>query len=233
MRDPRAGLRESWIANADAWRDAVRERRIESRRLVTDGAIVSAVLECSPRRVLDLGCGEGWLARELARHGIAVTGVDASVPLVDDATASGGASFLAVTYESIIDDPSCAGSGYDVIVANFSLLDDRTGPLLAALRRTYDVSSVERSWLLVQTLHPTAVPDAEDGDGWRVESFAAMPGQWPSPMPWFFMTPKSWRATFAAAGYEVVATREPLHPQSGQPLSMLWICAPRARFETA
>jgi 2-polyprenyl-3-methyl-5-hydroxy-6-metoxy-1,4-benzoquinol methylase len=71
-------LRRSWVANAPAWVDAVRGQRIESRCLVTDAAIVEAVLDQQPSTVLDLGCGEGWLARALASHGIEVTGVDAS-----------------------------------------------------------------------------------------------------------------------------------------------------------
>ena len=38
----------------------MRERRIESRRLVTDAAIVQAILALAPKRVLDMQCGEGW-----------------------------------------------------------------------------------------------------------------------------------------------------------------------------
>jgi 2-polyprenyl-3-methyl-5-hydroxy-6-metoxy-1,4-benzoquinol methylase len=90
-------LRRSWIANATAWREAVREQRIESRRLVTDAAVVSAVLAESPRRVLDLGCGEGWLGRALSGHGIAVTGVDGSAPLIEAARSLGGATFLTLS----------------------------------------------------------------------------------------------------------------------------------------
>lgn len=62
-------IRDSWRANAQAWVDAVRSGRIESRRLVTDQAVLDAVLTPRPRRVLDLGCGEGWLCRELLYRG--------------------------------------------------------------------------------------------------------------------------------------------------------------------
>ncbi|MNQ53832.1 hypothetical protein D3C85_678820 [compost metagenome] len=43
----------SWRANALAWTQAVRESRIESRRLATELAIVEAVLARQPVRVLD------------------------------------------------------------------------------------------------------------------------------------------------------------------------------------
>ena len=81
------------VANASAWSAAVRERRIESRRTVTDAAIVAAVLEQNPRRVLDVGCGEGWLARALSAHGIDVTGIDTSAPLIEAARPSAAVSF--------------------------------------------------------------------------------------------------------------------------------------------
>ena len=68
---------DAWHANAQAWERAVREGRIASRKLVTDQAIVEAVLSRSPRTVIDLGCGEGWLARALARAGVQVV---ASMP---------------------------------------------------------------------------------------------------------------------------------------------------------
>lgn len=64
---------DAWQASADAWERAVREGRIESRKLVTDRAIVAAVLSHAPRRVIDVGCGEGfsqpapWYFRTLGR----------------------------------------------------------------------------------------------------------------------------------------------------------------------
>ncbi|WP_036991208.1 hypothetical protein [Metapseudomonas furukawaii] len=50
--DNRKQLDHSWRVNAQAWARAVRERRIESRRLATDQALVDAVLACRPARVL-------------------------------------------------------------------------------------------------------------------------------------------------------------------------------------
>jgi 2-polyprenyl-3-methyl-5-hydroxy-6-metoxy-1,4-benzoquinol methylase len=40
----------------------------------------AAVLRDKPASVLDVGCGEGWLARALSAHACRVTGVDASEP---------------------------------------------------------------------------------------------------------------------------------------------------------
>src|ERR1700693_2164362 len=68
-----------------AWTSSVRQGQIESRRLITDRSVIDAVLSCKPATVLDIGCGEGWLARALSRHGIRVTGLDAVPALIEQA----------------------------------------------------------------------------------------------------------------------------------------------------
>ncbi len=54
--DPETQLQHSWLANADAWTDAVREGRIASRRLATDRAILDVVY-------LGYGVYVGWRSR--------------------------------------------------------------------------------------------------------------------------------------------------------------------------
>jgi 2-polyprenyl-3-methyl-5-hydroxy-6-metoxy-1,4-benzoquinol methylase len=214
-------LRRSWIANAPAWRDAVRNRQIESRRLVTDAAVVEAVLEESPCRVLDLGCGEGWLARALTAHGIDVTGVDASGPLIEAAHTLGGGVFLAMSYQEIIDHPSLLGSGFDTIIANFSILDDGAEGLLSALRSVL----MGNGRLIIQTAHPF-FGRADDAylDGWRTETFDAFPGEWPEAMPWYFRTLESWSRMLTSAGYASVEIREPMYPDRSVPASLMFVC---------
>jgi 2-polyprenyl-3-methyl-5-hydroxy-6-metoxy-1,4-benzoquinol methylase len=54
-------ITQSWTQNAKPWIKAVRERQIDSRRLITDQSIIDAILSSSPKSVIDIGCGEGWL----------------------------------------------------------------------------------------------------------------------------------------------------------------------------
>lgn len=85
---------DSWRANAEPWTTAVRRNQTESRALVTNGAIVEAVVSRSPSSALDIGCGEGWLIRALAAYGIRSIGVDVVPALIDKARqAGGGGSF--------------------------------------------------------------------------------------------------------------------------------------------
>jgi 2-polyprenyl-3-methyl-5-hydroxy-6-metoxy-1,4-benzoquinol methylase len=218
----RAELLSSWNVNADAWTAAVREQAIPSRRLATDAAIVAAcarIIDGRPDlRALDVGCGEGWLTRELARLGAHATGIDGSAALIDSARASGGADYACVSYEQLESDVEVLAGPYDLIVCNFSLLDDRATPLLAALARRLPAAGV----IVVQTVHPwAAVGDGPYVDGWRTERWGAFDNAFPSPMPWYFRTTGSWLA--AARGAQLVVDRleEPIHPESRKPLSLL------------
>jgi 2-polyprenyl-3-methyl-5-hydroxy-6-metoxy-1,4-benzoquinol methylase len=222
MTDPRHdALASSWTRNADAWTAAVREGRIPSRRLGTDAAVVDAVLARAPGRVLDVGCGEGWLARALAARGADVTGVDASAPLVAAAQALGGGRFAVLDYGEAVAEPARLGGPYDVAVCNFALLDADPAPLLGALRARLAAGGA----LVVQTVHPwTAAGEGPYEDGWRTETFAGFGEGFAAPMPWYFRTLASWTAVLAAAGYAPVELREPLHPNTGRPASLILTC---------
>lgn len=213
-------LIESWHDNADAWTQAVRQQQIESRRLVTDAAIIDAIQLAHPAKVLDLGCGEGWLCRQLNQRGIQTTGIDVSLPLVEAARAAGGGEYFPCSYATFCDKPEAFGC-FDVVVANFSILGDDLAEILKAAPKALNPDGR----LIVQTLHPT-IGDVEQADGWRVESFASFDGKFRRPMPWYFRTLSSWKKSFAEAGLHIDEIREPVHPKTGSPASILFIARP-------
>ena len=218
---PRERLVRSWFENAEAWTRAVRDGLIESRRLATDEAVVAALLESEPGRVLDVGCGEGWLCRTLSARGIEAVGIDVSRPLVDAARAAGGGRFEAMAYEDLADAAPSLGR-FDAVACNFALLDEDLAPLLQAVR------SLLGGRLVVQTVHPWGACGEEPyRDGWRLETFEGFGAQvFPEAMPWYFRTLASWQAALATAGFAVQALREPSHPETGRPLSLLMVCTP-------
>lgn len=150
MPNPENALLHSWQHNAQAWIDAVRSGAIESRRQVTDQAILLAILGRQPDRVLDLGCGEGWLLRALGDRGIEAVGVDGERTLVDAARAVGSAEVHLASYAQLADAQVYVGKGYDLICANFALLHQDIIPLLAAMNALLVPSGA----LVIQTLHP-------------------------------------------------------------------------------
>ena len=224
-------LRDSWDANAAAWTRAVRGGGIASRRAGTDAAVLAActgVLDAAATRdgarprVLDVCCGEGWLAQALAAYGAAVLGIDGSPALVAEAAAAGGtARFEAVTYDRLVTDDASAAGPWELIVCNFSLLGDPLAPLLAALGRRL----APEGRLVIQTVHPwVALGDGAYADGWRVETFTGFAEPFPAAMPWFARTLASWVAELHAGGLSLVEVAEPAHPESARPLSLLLTC---------
>ncbi|MCM8913482.1 class I SAM-dependent methyltransferase, partial [Pseudomonas inefficax] len=172
MRNPEDALLDSWQHNAQAWIDAVRSGSIESRRQVTDQAILLAILGRQPERVLDLGCGEGWLLRALGDRGVEAVGVDGERALVDAARAAGSAEVHLASYAKLAAGQACVGKDYDLICANFALLQQDIIPLLTAMNALL----VPGGALVIQTLHPWGMADGDYQDGWREESFAGFAG---------------------------------------------------------
>jgi 2-polyprenyl-3-methyl-5-hydroxy-6-metoxy-1,4-benzoquinol methylase len=214
-----ASIVNAWHKNAEAWTAAVRERRIESRTLVTDRAIVDAVLSCSPRRVLDIGCGEGWLGRALADRGVELLGIDVVPSLIARAQAAGGGEFRVASYEE-----AAAGAldfTADVAVCNFSLLGRES---VEAMFAAVPSLLAARGAFIIQTLHPiVACGERPYQDGWREGSWAGFSSDFTDPAPWYFRTLSSWLELFRRHGLRLLELREPLHPRLLQPASVIFI----------
>jgi 2-polyprenyl-3-methyl-5-hydroxy-6-metoxy-1,4-benzoquinol methylase len=219
--DAEARIRASWIANAEGWTVAVRDRAIASRRDGTDAAIVALLAALPPGRVLDVGCGEGWLARAASAAGHRVLGLDASPPLIERARELGGGEFRVLAYEALAADASAvAPEPFDCVVCNFSLLGEDLSPVLRGLARLLAPGAP----LLIQTVHPfAACGDAPYRDGWREETFVGFGDGFGAAMPWYFRTVASWTSALRAAGLVVADVAEPTSP-AGRPLSLLLTC---------
>ncbi|PTT94314.1 SAM-dependent methyltransferase [Pseudomonas sp. HMWF031] len=222
MPAPESTLLQSWNHNAQAWIEAIRTGAIESRLNVTNQAIVLAVLGRQPERVLDLGCGEGWLLRELEKRGIDAVGVDGDATLVEAARAAGTSQVHRATYEELVQARVDIGRDYDLICANFALLHQDIIPLLSAMNALLAPGGA----LVIQTLHPWAVAAGDYQDGWREETFASFKGPW-QPMPWYFRTLSSWLNALDMAGFRLASLQEPQHPQSPVPQSLLLVAEQR------
>lgn len=117
-----ASAREAWDANAGFWLRIIREHRDRYRNELTDPAVFSAIGGVDGLDVLDIGCGEGYMARELVSRGARqVNGIDTSREMVkaaDDA-AINGTSFS----EASADKLPFPAESVDLVLANHVLND--------------------------------------------------------------------------------------------------------------
>lgn len=216
-----AKIIDSWKINAAAWTDTVRRREIESR-LVTDTAIVDVIKQQAPSTVLDIGCGEGWLARALAAEDVKVTGLDVVPELIQRAEESGGGRFHVASFEDIV--AGGLGIAADVAVCNFSLLGkESVERLLVALPSSLGSHGV----LVIQTVHPltTCGEGVPYRSGWREETWAGFPRQFCSAAPWYFRTLPEWIDLLLGSGFRVRRILEPLHPVQHRPLSLILVAS--------
>jgi 2-polyprenyl-3-methyl-5-hydroxy-6-metoxy-1,4-benzoquinol methylase len=94
-----------------------------------DGSAVSTLLgllgTSVEERALDLACGHGLLARELARRGATVTAIDLSGELLQRARSHADSAELAIDYINgdVADPGVLEGSEFDLVVSNFGLSD--------------------------------------------------------------------------------------------------------------
>lgn len=214
-------LDRSWDDNAQAWIRTVRGAEIESRRVATDQAILDAVLQHRPGRVLDVGCGEGWLCRALRQHGVDCLGADGSSELVNEArSADPHGDYRVLRFAQFDRLQQLVGdASIDVAVCNFVLLHEDVSVILEAVQRALRPGGT----LLIQTVHPwTSSGTFEYADGWRSEDFTWAATPFPRPMPWYFRTLASWVHTLRESGFLLELLREPAHPETGKPLSLLF-----------
>jgi 2-polyprenyl-3-methyl-5-hydroxy-6-metoxy-1,4-benzoquinol methylase len=224
-----AEILRSWHTNARPWSEAIRSESIASRKLVTNRAILDAMSAVEASRVLDVGCGEGWLSRELSARGLKVLGIDAVSELIQEAQNLGGGDFQVLDYSAIASRAWRAGP-FDAAVCNFSLLGGESVDQLISGLRGY---LADTGYLVIQTLHPIAACGNEAyTDGWRRGNWCGFSDDFSDPAPWFFRTIETWESLLKYGGFELVERREPRGLPAAMPSSIIWICKARGAAQT-
>jgi len=213
---------DSWQANANNWIEIIDNNGIESRKLITNKAIVDAVSKNHPASVLDIGCGEGWLSKELQLKGMDITGVDVIPELIAKAKEKVPGNFWVASYEDIYANNISFDKTFAAIVINFALIGkESTENLLGALPQLL----VPNGKLFIQTLHPHSRKAMNDYEsGWKEGSWDGLGDQFSLPYQWYFRTMDNWLALLKNAGFTKITTTEVFHPQNDKPLSVIFEC---------
>lgn len=219
--DKEKDILRSWKANAVKWADLIQRNGIESRRVATNKAIIDAVSDYHPNWVLDVGCGEGWLVKELNDKGMTVTGFDAIPELIAQARQKSKSEFIVASYEDIYSGRIKFTQQFDAIVANFSLIGkESTEKLLQALRNYLSINGI----LFIQTLHPFLRKVIDDyKPGWKEGSWDGF-DQFVLPYQWYFRTMEDWILMIKKAGFKTVGAKDICHPDSQKLLSVIFKC---------
>lgn len=217
---------ESWQVNAHAWTNAIAQNEIESRLLVTNQAIIDAALAENPFNYLDLGCGEGWLCRAIATQSKEVQtieGWDAIESLITNAKqlSSPNIHYRTISYQAIIGQQIDAAKKFNLISINFALFENE---LVKDLLQAIKILFAENGTLIIQTLHPVmACGDLPYQSGWREGSWAGFSNAFSKAHPWYFRTLENWVQLFTELNYSIKQMKEPLHPKTGKPASVIFV----------
>lgn len=79
-------IHKQWDNATEAWADFVRSHKDYFRDEMNNPAMFSLLGDIRKKKILDLGCGEGYNSRIMAKKGAKVTGVDFSKKMISCAT---------------------------------------------------------------------------------------------------------------------------------------------------
>ena len=118
-------FREQWEANAEAFTDLIAGSGTPHHRHILNPCIEQLLGDVRGKRLLDAGCGEGYLSRYYARKGASVTGIDLSERLI--ATSRRLTEREETTIEYRVADichlESISDLEFDIVLANLVLLN--------------------------------------------------------------------------------------------------------------
>jgi len=133
-------VRAAWDHAADAYAEGLSSGRDYYRLEFFGPAQVALCGDVAGKRLLDVGCGTGYFAREMARRGAMVTGVDLSEGMIRHARDEEAASPLGIEYQ-ITDAADVAThfgpASFDVATSCLALQD--MPAVDAVLRGVHDV----------------------------------------------------------------------------------------------
>jgi len=209
-------VRAVWDRLADDWQIQIGDDGDANRRLNSDPVLWALLGDVDGRRVLDAGCGTGYLSRQLAERGAVVTAIDVSARMI--ALARAASPGLDVRVDSCSTLATIDAAAFDALVANYVVMDV---PDLAATMAAFNRVLRPGGIAVLVFSHPCFPQGRATVAGSRVAyhwPFSYFEPRTCVDPPWkhftshfvYFHRPLStyWKA-FGAAGFEVVEFEEP------------------------
>lgn len=208
---------DSWKKNVTPWINAIEQQEINSRIETTNNAILAEIINRGPSKVLDLGCGEGWLTNELASINIDVLGIDVIPGFIKHAKHNQKGRFKAMSYEEL--SSGFLKEKFDIIVCNFSMLGENS------VKQVFEIiPSLLRNGgsFIIQTIHPIMASSSDAyKDGWRKGNWNGFNSKFTDPAPWYFRTLSSWFSLFIENQLDVASIIEPQNKSTSTVASII------------
>lgn len=183
-------IKASWNKNAQEWIKTIQNNAIPSRKF-TNPAILEAIKEVRGNTIVDIGCGEGWLTREMKSLGWTATGLDATEDLIIAAREQSNQTFEVFTFEDIIKGEKMPNPPFDAAIFNFCLYGKED--VVPLITKTLNQLTTEGT-VLIQTLHPFFLIQnglAYKGQ-WVSDSWNGLPGNFTDGHSWYARTMEDW-----------------------------------------
>ncbi len=211
-------IRERWNRLAADWDRQVGDEGDDNRRLNSDPVLWQLAGDVAGLRVLDAGCGTGYLSRQLRERGALVIGVDVAEEMI--AIARGKSPDLDYRVDSCCELQSLEAESFDLVLANYVLMD--LPDLEAAVTAFYRVLKPGGAAVVIFS-HPCFPQgDAEDADSprrisyyWEFNYFEPQRrvdppwGHFQDDFVWFHRPLSYYWKVFQSAGFRVSDFEEP------------------------
>jgi ubiquinone/menaquinone biosynthesis C-methylase UbiE len=228
--------KQQWEANAAAFAGLISDQGTPHHRNILNPCVEQLMGDVSGRRILDAGCGEGYLARQYARKGATIRGIDFSdhlLTLAKEKTPQG----LDITYENgdICDLNKIPDTSFDIVLCNLVLLNT---PCLDAALNEFNRVLVEKGVLVFSVVHPAfnfygpgswemgekdPVTNRRQGKFFKVDDYfdekefqhywrTREGEEFPSPISFYHRTLSTYYQALSAAGFTTTHIEEPRPP---------------------
>ena len=210
---------KAWKKNGLKWIETIKNNLIPSRTDTTNEAILKVITEANPKTALDMGCGEGWLCRQLSVHDIKCTGIDGVRELIEYANSKGGGEFILSSYEELIEGEINVNGKFDVAIFNFSIFEKVNTIDLLKYAKT---KLSKQGNIIIQTIHPKNI-NIQDSmiSHWVSEDWKGLgPGFFP--FKWYFRNERDWLELFKQIEMTKIKMVETKLSEDASPFSVIF-----------
>jgi SAM-dependent methyltransferase len=118
-------IREQWENNANAFAGLIDGKGTPHHREILNPCVERLLGDVKGKRLLDAGCGEGYLARHYAKKGAIVTAIDVSKRLIETSQQLSKKDAIKVDYrvDSVCHIASIQTPEFDIVLSNLVLLN--------------------------------------------------------------------------------------------------------------